>query len=238
MFDARNNRKRINEIIGFLVEKGLADDQNYAEVRDLRNNQQEVTTTSIRQLISLALKKNRSYAETHRLMSRERAYNLKMPDGALLQMSYWFSGTFLERHRLAFLPSPSLEEFQNSPEIYLEETLFAEVTAKNILPVPCRFDFDSRAEIYQELAHPMSHLTLGQYKNCRIPVTAPLTPHAFVDFVLRSFYNTAYQDYAKDLPGRSKAFEASISSLERTVVHVVAPDSSPPSGSLVAAASQ
>ncbi len=36
----------------------------------------------------------------------------------------------------------------------------------------------------QEFAHP----TLGQYKNRRIPVPAPIMPARFVGFILRNYY--------------------------------------------------
>ncbi len=116
-----------------------------------------------------------------------------MLDGALIQMSYRVKNDLVETHRLAFFPSPYLEGFQNEPDLYIEELVYAEVIWKNIVPFPLRFDFDSREGVYEELRHPKSHLTLGQYKNCRIPVCAPLTPYHFVSFLLRHFYHTAYQ---------------------------------------------
>src|SRR5256714_8639020 len=47
-----------------------------------------------------------------------------------------------------------LEEFQNNPEIYIADEMYAEVIMKNIVPFPLRFDFDSRTEVVRELEHP------------------------------------------------------------------------------------
>ncbi|NOT54902.1 MAG: DUF2290 domain-containing protein [Deltaproteobacteria bacterium] len=172
--------------------------------------------------VSIAIK-DRAYSEIYEHLTQERAYSVKMPDGALIQMMYVFEGSVLERHRLAFFPAPHLEEFQNNPEIYLEDEIYADVIARSIVPFPLRFDYDARADVYKEVEHPRSHLSLGQYENCRIPVTSPLTPSRFIDFILRNFYHTAFRRYADQLPAFSDAFSESIVRAERNVVHVQIP---------------
>jgi hypothetical protein len=114
-----------------------------------------------------------------------------------------------------------LEHFQNAPDIYLEDEIYADVTARNIVPFPVRFDYNSDPHRFEEIHHPYSHLTLGQYKNCRIPVCSPLTPIAFGGFVLRSFYNTAYRKYSQDLPAPMVVFSKTITENERRVPHFV-----------------
>jgi hypothetical protein len=211
----------INALIAALVEVGLAGDQNFAFQRPSREGRREVTFPKS-EYVSVALK-NLGYSEIYALLAQERAYNAKMPDGAIVQMSYEFKGESLIRHRLAFFPSPSLEEFQNNPELYLEDELYADVVARNLVPLPVRFDYDDRDAVHQELTHPKSHLTLGQYENCRIPVTSPVPPSWFMDFILRNFYHTAFQRYCDDLPECGGVFERSIRPSEQDVVHVVIP---------------
>jgi len=142
-----------------------------------------------------------------------------MLDGAMLQMVYEFAGRELVRHRLAFLPSPNLLDFQNDPELYVEELMYADVVENGVVTVPLRFDYDGRDGVAIELDHPLSHLTLGQYSGCRIPVTAGVTPHAFIDFVLRGFYKTA----ASSIGAPVVRFPECISAGERQVVHVGTP---------------
>lgn len=214
-------RDQINRLIAHLVEIGLVNDQNFAYVREFGGTHLEVSFQGAEHL-SLTLK-NREYAQVYRELQVERAFTMLMADSAIIQMNYIFNGSELERHRLAFLPSPFLERFQNDPDIYLEEVLYAEVVAKNIVPFPLRFDFDAREGVYTELHHPKSHLTLGQYENCRIPVTAPLTPSHFVDFILRHFYNTAFLTYVDRLPRFNKYFEDTYLPAERSVLHVNVP---------------
>ncbi len=214
-------KKQIDGIVGYLVEVGLAGDQNFAFRREVTGGCVEVTFPQAKH-VSIALK-DRTYHEIYDHLVQARAYNAMMPDGALVQMMYVFAGGKLERHRLAFFPAPHLEEFQNNPDIYLEDEIYADVVAKSIVPFPVRFDYDSRDGVHRELVHPKSHLTLGQYENCRIPVTAPMTPFWFIDFILRNFYHTAFDRYAEKLPPPGTSFEKSILPAERGVVHVVIP---------------
>ena len=217
--------QQINKLVEYLMRVGLSNSQNPTFRRSLGAGLEEVTFFSGDGYVSSALK-NHPYDEIYRSLAEKRTYTAKMLDGALIQMTYMFSGGVLQRHRLAFFPAPSLEEFQNNPEIYLEDEIYADVVAKNIVPFPIRFDYDVREGIHAELEHPKSHLTLGQYRNCRIPVTAPVTPLRFIDFVLRNFYHTAFAGYAENLPSGGESFAESILPAERNVIHAAIPVSS------------
>ncbi len=90
-------------------------------------------------------------------------------------------------------------------------------------PLPLRIDYNANG---RELpfAHPKCHMTLGQYRGCRIPVSAPLTPHLFMDFVLRNFYDDDGHGYADGLRKSEHRFRPSIRPEEQRVVHLTAPD--------------
>ena len=212
--------RQINELIAYLVDRGLADDQWFAYRQSLGR---EIVQISFRgaEHVSVALR-NRSYNEIYESLREVRAFNVKMLDGALIQMTYLFAGGVVQRHRLAFFPAPHLEEFQNDPAIYLNDEVHADVVARNVVPFPVRFDYDPRAD-RGDAAHPLSHLTLGQYRNCRIPVSAPVTPSRFVDFILRNFYHTAFIRYADGLPASAWSFAETIRRGERDITHVVVP---------------
>ncbi len=214
-------RNRINDLIGYLVERGLADAQHYAYLEDVGSGLLRVSFQGAKQ-VSIALR-DRSYGDIYELLAEARAYNVKMLDGALIQMMYLFADRKVSRHRLAFFPAPHLEEFQNSPEIYLTDQMYADVVARNVVPVPLRFDYDAAGNAELATTHPRSHLTLGQYRNCRIPVTAPVTPHRFIEFILRNFYHRAFSLRAQELPAAGEAFAETIRSRERRLLHVTVP---------------
>lgn len=219
-------KQQIDQLVLHLVEVGLANDQQWCFQRLNAGGLSEITFPGAEHL-SVALK-DMYYSEIYDHLARERAYNLKMMDGAMIQMMYIFAGVDLERHRLAFLPSPRLEEFQNNPEIYLEDEVYADVVAKEIVPFPIRFDYDNREGRHRELEHPRSHLSLGQYENCRIPVSAPVTPFHFIQFILRNFYSTAHHKCADRLPSFSHAFAETIVAVEKRVIHVQIPQGGVP----------
>ena len=212
---------QIRDIILYMMDTGLSDDQNFPHLDDRDRPLIRVSFPGAEH-VAVALS-DRPYEEIYRDLADSRAFNIKMLDGALIQMTYQFIRGGLLNHRLAFLPSPSLAEFQNDPQSYFDDDLYVDIVANNIVHVPLRFDFDASGDFHRVLTHPKSHLTLGQYRNCRIPVSAPLTPLQFIDFVLRNFYQTAYQIYAAKLPTASARFPDSILLEERGVVHVVIP---------------
>jgi hypothetical protein len=213
--------KQITQILGYLVEVGLSSDQNYPFIKESPNNIVEVTFPHSEHLSSAL--KNRSYAEIYQNLYSERAYITKLPDGALVTMRYLYRDNQLERHYLSFYPSPDLQEFQNYPDLYLEDILYADVVARNIVTFPIRFDFDCREDVFIPVHHPKSHLTLGQYENCRIPIVSPLTPYGFISFLLRNFYNTAFNKYSDRLPFFDEVFENSIHPEELKIIHLQVP---------------
>lgn len=213
-------KNKINDLTMHLVREGLADDQNFAFQRG-GSRSAEITFPEA-DSVSVALR-DLPYDEIYDELSQNRAYNLKLLDGGLIQMMYAFGNRTLTKHRLAFFSSPHIDEFQNNPEIYLEDEIYADVVARNIVAFPIRFDYDSQDGANQELVHPKSHLTLGQYQNCRIPVTAPLTPEHFMDFILRNFYHTAFTQFADNSPSFSGSFSDSIAQSERGLIHMTIP---------------
>ena len=136
-------KDQINRLIACLVETGLSNDENFAFLRQRISGFVEITFSGAEQ--APVAMKDRAYDQVHRHLLEAGAYNMRMLDGALIQMIYEFSSGVLRRHRLAFFPAPQLEEFQNNPEVYLDDEVYADVIAKSIVPFPVRFDYDIRA---------------------------------------------------------------------------------------------
>ena len=169
--------------------------------------------------VSAALK-HKPYRELFYELERARSFNLKLLDGALIQLQYKFKGNSLTGHRLGFFPNPDLTSFQESPEEYLDDEIYLDVTDPRIVVTPLRFDYDNREEVVRNMEHPMSHLTIGQYQNCRIPVVRPLTPSQFISFIVRNFYHTAYNKYCGQLTSYTDLFDSTITEDERKIIHM------------------
>jgi len=140
---------------------------------------------------SIALKDN-PYDEIYTALEEQECYHAKMIDGGLLSMCYQFKGDTgeLRKHRLTYFPSPELPQYEECPLLYERDDLYLDIRQKKIVRFPIRFDFDP--ENHKDVVHPKSHLTFGQYENCRIPVSMPVSPRKFMLFVLRNFYHQAY----------------------------------------------
>ena len=212
---------QIRRLTTDLINLSLSDQQNFPYLRQCAKGYEEIGIKE-KGSLSYALK-NVSYQDVYKELIRTGTYNLKMLDGALIHMMYRFRNSKIESHRLAFFPSPFLEEFQNAPDNYLYDEIYADVIKRNIVPFPVRFDFDCRDEIFVEVDHPKSHLTLGQYENCRIPVSAPITPYHFIDFILRNFYHTAFCKFSNRLTTFKHKFDVSITNREKNIVHLQIP---------------
>ena len=213
-------KEDIDGLISELIGKGICDDSNFSAIRSTGNKADITFSGSAHVSIALG---DIEYAEIYRELADKRSYNMRLVDGALLQMMYRIDGDELLQHRLAFYSSPSLLPFQDDPDGYMRDELFIEIVQRRIVPFPLRFDFDAREGVHIDVAHPKSHLTLGDVKGCRIPVSAPLTPRWFVEFILRNFYQTGTHDFVGGLPRHKIKFSASITANETALMHMVVP---------------
>ncbi len=204
--------KQVEVITSNLIKIGLSVQQNYPA-----NNLGNISYSGMHD-ISIAMK-NASYTEIYNMLDRTKNFNIKMIDGALIQILYSYNKNILISHRLAFFPSPTLESFQNEPELYQEDEIYADILHKSIVTVPFRFDYEASEDKFKEIEHPKSHITFGQYKNCRIPVSEPLTPEIFINFILRNFYNIAFLKYKKYFQVSTIRFDKTISLSEKALLH-------------------
>lgn len=127
------------------------------------------------------------------------SFNYRMLDGALIQLSYTFKAGKIYQHRLAYLPSPRLDLYENDVVNYLEAHPLADIGGPQSVIVPVRFDYDAREGVAIPIHHPVSHCTLGQHSNCRIPVLSALSPRAFLSFVITNFYTLANEEIRETL---------------------------------------
>ncbi|WP_312364374.1 DUF2290 domain-containing protein [Sphingobacterium sp.] len=208
----------INKITRLLIEFGLSDDQNFPSYNKQTgklgiNTGEEVTT-------NIALK-NIDYNTIYKVLLEERNFNLRLADGALIQLYYDYDTTskMLLKHKLAYFPSPTFTAYQNDEELYIDDCIYADILKRNILPVIVRFDYDPLE--FKEILHPKCHLTLGQYDNCRLGVYNFLTPISFIEFVLKCFYGKFYESFfhEKDFL-KNRAIECTLTQKEVKSLHL------------------
>lgn len=161
-----------------------------------------------------------SYEDYYTEARESRAYNIRFLDGALVQMSYRFDGSQLVTHRLAYLPDPLLVPFDMDPESYIQGLPYVEVVGAQRVIVPVRFDYDDRPGVPSDMHHPVSHLTLGQYQNCRIPVMSAVLPAVFLEFIASSFYKSPTGLWSLRDPNDAKLSGVSLTTAESGCLHL------------------
>jgi len=172
--------------------------------------------------ISSMTLRNIPYDEIYNELDSNDAYHIKLPDGALVIFQYVFDANGNPvKHRLAFFPSSVLPTLEESPSLYEQDELYADILMRRIVRFPIRFDYDPSS--HEEVTHPISHMTLGQFGDCRIPVVSPVMPNTFLKFLLRNFYWRSYRRNMnvferKMIAGRPSE---SITDAERRISHFV-----------------
>ena len=178
--------------------------------------------------VSIALK-NVSYLDKYSAIDLNRNYNIKLLDSALIQMSYMFDrDSFITSHRLAYFPYPLIERYDENENQYDSEyyggSEFHDVidpidgVKDNRVTFPFRFDFAPKD--FRDVWHSKSHLHLGEFENCRIPVSVPLTPFHFVHFIIRSFYSAKLEEFLEKAAPREILFDRCISENEESIMHI------------------
>lgn len=130
-------KQQIDRLTGALIELGICDDQNAAVLKKTSSRGSEIAFLNSA-AVSVALK-DREYDDVYTDLLAARAYNLKLLDGALVQMMYEFNERTLTRHRLAFFPSPTLEPSSNIRTCIFRMRCFL----KSSLDALCHFRFVS-----------------------------------------------------------------------------------------------
>lgn len=191
-------RHQLDAAFGRVIETSVSVQQRYPIISNDGKGQTLGTLAGS----SIALK-NVPYADIYRELETNELFHIKLPDGGLLVFQYSFDAQGdLRKHRLGFFPSPLLPTVEEAPELYQYDELYGDILSRQIVRFPIRFDFDP--ENYRPRHHAHSHLTLGQFQNCRIPVTHAVSPNSFLLFILRNFYHQLYLRHSNVFEKRMK----------------------------------
>lgn len=104
---------QISNLTSDLVGTALCNDQNFPIHIGQSWDDCQIEIPNIN--VSAALK-HKPYRELFYELERARSFNLKLLDGALIQLQYKFKDNLLTGHRLGFFPNPDLTSFQGNPE--------------------------------------------------------------------------------------------------------------------------
>lgn len=187
----------LHEITSNLIESGLAINQHFPNIKSNAKDKDVIGLTHLSEIPLIS--KGDDYQLIYNEQLANNAFNIQLVDGGLVLLLYEIEKEKIINHRLTFFPSPILNDYaKDNLQIYESDLLFQDICYRKKIPFPIRFDFSKKQ--FVEINHPMSHLTLGDFECCRIPVTSALYPHIFFRFILGNFYKTADQDVLSILP--------------------------------------
>lgn len=117
--------RELKKVTRELIRCGLAEEYNYPVIQ-----QMDIVWEKY-QNISLYLR-NMDYSTIYDEIEKNHNYNVKLPDGGIIQLMYRFNrtGTELISHRLGYYPSPSYELYQNDPELYDVDYIYGDILNK------------------------------------------------------------------------------------------------------------
>lgn len=218
MLTLREIHAEILDVTEKVISVGLSNKENYPNIERFGGGISQIGISGVSDL-AIALKKV-PYKDLYAALEHAKFYNFILADGGIIQMIYIFKNDAILKHKLAYFPSPDFESFQSESELYMDDCVYVEILDKRVIPVAVRFDYDCTPGTFEDLVHPKSHLTLGQYENCRIPVCSPITPSLFIEFILRSFYNTALLNFSDKINLKFKRFQETATDLEKDRIHI------------------
>jgi len=204
----------INKLTSKIIEKGLSVREKFPSIKNNIISWEKATN------ISKSLK-NINYIDKYKELHNNGNYNFILLDGALIQLAYTCSRRKIESHRLAYYPNPFLLNYSDTPEEYEDyyygEEIYADILEQYTCKFPLRFDYMPNSHVDKE--HPQSHLHLGEYENCRIPVCSPIRPKTFLYFILRNFYYKAFIKHFRDDEVFTNIEEFTITDGEKKILH-------------------
>ncbi len=139
-----------------------------------------------------------------------RQFNIEFVDGSILLFQCTIEGKKIIKQRMVFikiyesLPQEDVESWEAYQVSDAEKTQLS-------FPILLRTDYNFNEN---KEYHPISHLTISNIENCRIPIKANLGFDRFIEFVLHQFFHRF------DIPIPKMNYDITIKDVERKKVHV------------------
>ena len=122
------------------------------------------------------------------ILLENKEYNLLLYDRSIIKYQFVISNGKISKERLIFIKKHNYlwtkDEINKKDIDDFGTDWFQEEIS---IPIVIRIDYDD--ENYEDIIHPITHMTLSNYEECRIPMMGAVTLYNFVNFVLNFFYN-------------------------------------------------
>lgn len=122
------------------------------------------------------------------ILLENKEYNLLLYDRSIIKYQFTIINGKICKERLIFIKKHNYlwtkDEINKKDIDDFGIDWFQEEAS---IPIVIRIDYDD--ENYEDIIHPITHMTLSNYEECRIPMMGAVTLYNFMNFVLNFFYN-------------------------------------------------
>ena len=179
--------KDYNNIIKELYEKNMIRDSKMHSV--LENDKiVEISRSGRENESNILYDKHLPIEKVMDTLLERKEYNILLYDRSIIQYEFIIEDGKIIKERLIFLKKHnylwSKEEIIDKDMYNFEIDWFEEELG---IPVVIRVDYDINNHI--DIVHPITHMTISNYDECRIPMMGSLSLYNFINFILNFFYN-------------------------------------------------
>ena len=179
--------KDYKEIVRELFQKQLIKEIRHDSIKE-SNEQITITRENKENESNILFDKQISIDDIMKELLYQREYNILFYDRSIIQYEFLIENGKIKKERLIFIKKHnylwSKEEISEKELHDIELDWFQE---ENGIPTIIRIDYDT--ENFEDVLHPITHMTLSNYDECRIPMMGAMSLYNFINFVLNFFYN-------------------------------------------------
>lgn len=215
----KNNKQFINSfttdynnIVEELYKKNMIRESKMHAINDY-GDIVEITRENRTNESNIMYDKQISIDDVMNTLLEKKEYNMLLYDRSIIQYEFYVENGKIKKERLIFIKKHNY--LWKKEEINLKEAEDIEVDwfqEEKGIPTVIRIDYDK--DSYEEIAHPITHMTLSNYDECRIPMMGSVSLYNFVNFVLNFFYNDSL-----NFKSKFEETDITISNSEKQRVH-------------------
>ncbi len=207
----KNLIKLYHKIVNILSDNNLLN--SYNELSDsFKNNRHTLEYSTKSDTSKILFDTSLSALELYEVLHNANQFNFEFKDGSILLFECTIEGKSIIKQRITYIkPFNGYIRDDHETDTWELYQSSDETTVNLSFPILIRIDYNRNEK---NADHPLSHLTLSNIKNCRIPIKANLSFDRFVEFILQQIFNI----YDLSIPKINQ--EETIRTNEKNMIHL------------------
>ena len=175
-----------NHIVDVLMQRGIVKRQNSLSVKPESAKKLKIEYSTKNTTAQVLFDTSLSAIELYNCLLTNNQFNMEFSDGSILLFECIVEGANIIKQRIVYIKP--FEGFISDEDLLTSWENHQMEAAQNMIsfPVLIRIDYDYKNETEH---HPISHLTLSNIRNCRIPARGNVGIDRFIEFILQQNFN-------------------------------------------------